>query len=273
LVKQHFGRFVSTDSQPAFTAFLAKVFKSQSQETFKIGLQKRGSGTFFVHVEARASEDERECRVALIDITAQKQAEESLRESEKKYRTLFEIMSQGVVYQGPDGKIISANPAAEHILGLSMDQIQARTWTDPRWRAIHEDGSDFPGETQPSMVALRTGKAVQNVVMGVFSEGYIWININAVPQFLPGEDRPSQVFTTIEDITLRKRMAVYNTLTAREKEVFKLVAKGCGRKIIAEALNIRPKTVDKHRSNLTEKLNLRKKAEILQFAKLIWLVE
>ncbi|MBS4030690.1 MAG: PAS domain S-box protein [Clostridiales bacterium] len=275
LVNQPFGRFVIADSRPAYTAFLAEVFISQPQVTFDIGLKKEGHGTFFVRVDASVSGDGQECRVALMDISAKKQAEELLRESERKYRTLFEAMSQGVVHHGSDGKIISANPAAEAILGISIDQMQAKTPTDSRWLAIREDGSEFPEDAHPSMVALRTGKALQNVVMGVFSpkaDGYIWLNINAVPLFLHGEGRSSQVMITIEDITYRKRIAIYNKLTPREKEVFKLVAKGRNRRIIAEALNIRPKTVDKHISNLTEKLNLRKKDEIVQFATLLGLV-
>jgi PAS domain S-box-containing protein len=142
------------------------------------------------------------------DITERKQAEQALRESEEKHRTLFETMTQGVVYQAADGKIISANPAAERILGLTLDQMQGRTSTDPRWKAIHEDGSDFPGDTHPSMVALTTGKDVHDVVMGVFNpelEDYRWININAIPQFRQGETVPHQVHTTFEDITEHKR--------------------------------------------------------------------
>ncbi len=141
------------------------------------------------------------------DITERKRSEVALRASEAKYRTLFETMAKGVVYQAPDGRITSANPAAERILGLTVDQMQGRTSTDPRWRAVHEDGSDFEGETHPSMVALRTGQPVRDVVMGVFhprEERYHWININAVPQFQPGEERPHQVYTTFEDITERK---------------------------------------------------------------------
>lgn len=276
LLNQNFGRFVIAGSLPAFTASLVKAFQSRFQETFELELQKEGGGTLFVHVEARVSVDGQECHVALVDITTQKQAEKSLRESERKYRTLFETMSQGVLLQNSDGKIISANPAAELILGLSIEQMQGRTAADLRWRAIHEDGSGFPEDTHPFMIALRTGKAVQDVVMGVFSpkaDGYIWLNINAVPQFSTGEDRPFQVFTTFEDISVQKRMAVYNKLTDREKEVFKLVSKDRSRKIIAETLNISPKTVDRHRSNLMEKLNLYKEAEIVQFAKLIGLLE
>lgn len=135
------------------------------------------------------------------------QAEKELNESEEKYRTLFETMDQGVVWQDAEGHIFSANPAAENILGLSLDQMQGRTSIDPRWKSIHEDGSDFPGNTHPSMVALRTGKKVNNVVMGVFNpktESYRWININAVPQFKNGTDKPYQVYTTFDDITALK---------------------------------------------------------------------
>jgi PAS domain S-box-containing protein len=142
------------------------------------------------------------------DITERKRAEEALRDSEEKHRTLFESMAQGVVYQNADGQIISANPAAERLLGLTLAQMLGRTSTDPRWKAIHEDGSDFPGDTHPAMIALKTGKEVSHVVMGVFHPGaneYVWINIHAVPQFRRGETKPYQVYTTFDDITQRKR--------------------------------------------------------------------
>jgi len=142
------------------------------------------------------------------DITPRKQAEEALRVSEERHRTLFERMAQGVIYEDAKGKIISANPAAERILGLSLDQMQGRTPSDPRWKAIHEDGSDFQGDTHPSMVALTKGEAVYNVTMGVYNpkkENYKWVNINAIPQFRPGEKVPYRVFTTFEDFTERKR--------------------------------------------------------------------
>jgi PAS domain S-box-containing protein len=142
------------------------------------------------------------------DITEAMAAEAALRKSEEKHRILFETIAQGIVYQSADGAIISANPAAERILGLTIDQMQGRTSIDPRWKATHEDGSDFPGETHPSMVALKTGRKVLNVVMGVFNpkdDSHRWININAIPVFRPGENKPYQVYTTFEDITERKQ--------------------------------------------------------------------
>ncbi len=142
--------------------------------------------------------------LSLINVTDRHKAVDALKTNEKKYRTLFETMLQGVVYQDSEGSIISANPAAEDILGLAIDQMQGRTSVDSRWKAIHEDGSDFPGETHPSMIALSSGKPVRDVVMGVFHPGkeeHRWILINATPQFREGEEKPYQVFTTFNDIT------------------------------------------------------------------------
>ena len=84
--------------------------------------------------------------------------------------------------------------------------MQGRTSVDPGWKSVHEDGSDFPGETHPAMVALQTGKPVKNVIMGVYNpagDEEKWININAMPQFKPGESQPYQVYATFEDLTAR----------------------------------------------------------------------
>jgi PAS domain S-box-containing protein len=275
LANRPFGVFVSSEYRAAFNAFLELVFKSQIKETCEAAILKKEGEFLFVHIEALTSDSGQQCRLAVIDITERKQIEKTLRESERKFRALFETMTQGVMYKEPNGKIISVNPAAERILGLSIDQTQGITWPVPGWRVIHEDGSEFSQETLPSDVALGTATAVENVVMGVISpktDGCIWLKINAVPQFISGEDEPSQVILTLENITDFKRMAVYNTLTPREKEVFKLLVKGGSRQIIAGTLNVSPKTVDKHKENLMEKLILRETEELVQFAKLIGVI-
>jgi PAS domain S-box-containing protein len=142
-----------------------------------------------------------------IDITDRKKSERVLKESESKYRTLFETMLQGVVYQDSEGKIISANSAAEKILGSTLDQMQNKTSENPDWKSIREDGSDFPGKEHPAMIALETGKKVLNVIMGIYNpadKDYRWIQINAVPLFMPGSKKPFQVYTTFDDISEHK---------------------------------------------------------------------
>ena len=53
-----------------------------------------------------------------------------------------------------------------------------------------------------------------------------------------------------------KAQTPWETLTPRERVILKLIAEGCKNKKIADDLCISIKTVEKHRSNLMEKLNL-----------------
>ena len=145
----------------------------------------------------------------IADFVGSMMAQRELQVSEEQHRLLYETMTQGAVYQDADGRIISANPAAERILGLTAEQMCGLTSLDPRWKTIHEDGSEFPGDEHPSMQALRSGQQVTDVTMGVFNpidNAHRWIAVNAVPQFRPGDKKPYQVYTTFTDITERRAL-------------------------------------------------------------------
>ncbi|MEW6261540.1 MAG: ATP-binding protein [Thermodesulfobacteriota bacterium] len=142
------------------------------------------------------------------DVTELKRAGDALKESEEKYRTLFETMAQGVVYQDAEGKIIEANPSALRILGLTLDQLIGRSSLYPNRRIILEDGSDFPVDTHPAVVALKTGRRIMDVIMGIFNpieNAFRWIKLSAVPLLRPGEDKPYRVYTSFDDITRIKQ--------------------------------------------------------------------
>ena len=142
------------------------------------------------------------------DITDRKQSEDAVRESERHYRLLFETMSQGVVYQDTDGTIISMNLPAQRILGKTAPGFIGSSSVMAEQHTVREDGSPFPGLEHPSMVALRTGREVRDVTMGVYNpaeNNYRWIRIGAVPLFREGEEKPYQVYTVFDDITERKK--------------------------------------------------------------------
>lgn len=66
-----------------------------------------------------------------------------------------------------------------------------------------------------------------------------------------------------------KAPAVSNTfdlLSEREKQVFRMLVKGQGTKTIADVLNISPKTVAKHRTNIMEKLGIDDLVALVKFA-------
>jgi DNA-binding NarL/FixJ family response regulator len=65
--------------------------------------------------------------------------------------------------------------------------------------------------------------------------------------------------------TLKKRSA-WDTLTKREREILKLIAEGYKNKEIAGDLCISVKTVEKHRANLMEKLDLHNAQALTAYA-------
>ncbi|MCX6086048.1 MAG: PAS domain S-box protein, partial [Caldiserica bacterium] len=182
------------------------VLRSQCEQNPQTQELPLGGATFLRVVAAPPGETS--LRAYAVDITERRRAEEALAESEKKLRTLFETMSEGIVYEDHDGTIISANPAAERLLGLSLDQMQGRTSLDPRWKAIHEDGSPFPGETHSLRLAAKTGKPGHDEIQGIYNphlSAYTWLSINSTPEFLPGEKEPFRAYAVFRDITERKR--------------------------------------------------------------------
>lgn len=137
------------------------------------------------------------------DVTAHWAAEAALRSSEARHRSLVAAMTDGVVLQATTGAIVACNPAAERILGLSADQLMGRESIDPRWRAVRDDGSAFPGEEHPAMVTLRTGRGQRDILMGVHQPDgtLVWISASSEPI---ENDGAVAVVTCFTDVTARR---------------------------------------------------------------------
>lgn len=129
------------------------------------------------------------------------------RENEKKFRSLFETMNQGVIYQDVNGQVLSANPAAFRILGAAPGVPSVISLQPENWQAIDEDCKPVATDSLPSVIAIKTGEAVKDKIIGVLNpeqNEYKWLLVSSVPhqQHLR---RPYQVFTTLTDITELKR--------------------------------------------------------------------
>ena len=197
LAEMPLSRFLHPGSVNAFWLSLRRLFDTGMSTSIEVDVVTGNGKTFWGRIDAiahdPASSGERTCRIALTRVTDYASA-------------ALSALSEGVVLQVASGEIAACNPAAERILGLTRDQMAGRTSLDPRWKAIHEDGAPFPGETHPAVVTLRTGKTFRGVVMGVHRpDGTVrWISVNSAP--IPGPSgSPYVVVATFEDVTERKR--------------------------------------------------------------------
>ncbi|MCD6527693.1 MAG: diguanylate cyclase [Desulfuromonas sp.] len=150
-------------------------------------------------------------------------SKKQLQQSQTRFQALYENMTQGVIYLSTDGHVISANPAAEQIIGMSLKDLTGLSLRSIEGRILSEDGTIFPWRDYPSILALRYGKPVKNVVMGIYNpqhQSHRWLKVDAVPQFGKDKDHPIEVFISLEDITDFRlaqqeieQLAYYDTLT------------------------------------------------------------
>jgi PAS domain S-box-containing protein len=83
---------------------------------------------------------------AVRDMTEQKRTQAALKQTEEKYRGIFENAVEGIFQSSPDGRFISANPAMARIFGYDSAEelikdrsdIESQHYVDPRRRRIFE---------------------------------------------------------------------------------------------------------------------------------------
>ncbi len=141
-----------------------------------------------------------------LEIERRKKAEEKIKESEQKYRQLFETMTYGVFYQMPDGSLTDINPAGLRLLGLTKNEFLGRTSFHTDWNITDAEGTLLDRDNYPSVLAQRTGNEIHEVV-SIYNpviRKKNWLSVLAQPEFLEGEKEPFRVFVTMHDITEKK---------------------------------------------------------------------
>lgn len=78
LIGRRFGLFVAVPSRPAFTEFLRSVSVSQIKDSCEVALLNDAGQPVVVQIEAMSTASGQEFRLALIDITERRHAEEAL---------------------------------------------------------------------------------------------------------------------------------------------------------------------------------------------------
>lgn len=134
------------------------------------------------------------------DITEHRQAEERLRLSEKRFRSLIENSSDAIALLNAVGVIYYASPSSSRILGYSIDEMIGRN----AFEFLHAD--DMP-EAQRLFAQLFNdpAKRITHPVRFRHKDGE-WIWIETVGVNLLADPSVEAIVVNYRDITARKRM-------------------------------------------------------------------
>ncbi len=151
------------------------------------------------------------------EIKERKHAEKNLRIALTKYKTLFSTIPIGVTVTSETGKILEANKYAEKLLGISQEIHTRRDIDGAEWHIIRPDGSIMPAEEFASVRALKEGRLVENVEMGVVKPNGEITWMSATADLLPLDGYG--VVIAYSDISERKQAEENLKQLLMEKEI------------------------------------------------------
>jgi PAS domain S-box-containing protein len=151
-----------------------------------------------IHERKRAEEELRRHREHLEEVVAERTAE--LRDSEEKYRGLYDSLRDGIVMVGMDGMILQCNEAYRTMLGYSQEEIARLTYvqlTPAKWHEME--------------AAIVRDQIVARGYSDEYEKEYIRRDGTVFPICLrvwlvcDREGRPAGMWGIVRDITERKR--------------------------------------------------------------------
>src|SRR5206468_8436963 len=127
----------------------------------------------------------------------------SLRESEQRWRAVFEHSPLGIVVAPLRGGALTANPAYQRIIGYTADELRTMTALD----VIHPDDIETAKAYNAELLAGRR-ESVRVEKRYVHKDGHaVWANTSMV-RVDATENLPAMIVVTVEDITERKRAEI-----------------------------------------------------------------
>ena len=177
------------------------------------------------------------------DITERKQIEEQLRESETRYRTLYEEAPGAYFSVGIDGRIERANRSAAELLGYSLDELIGRSVID-----LYANTANGRAKAQQVFQRFLAGDEIRDeeLEMCRADGSTVWINLAVRPI----RDATGRVVTSrsaVTDITERTQLAQLKDefigLVSHELRTPLTVITGCLNTILTENSQLSPSDV------------------------------
>jgi PAS domain S-box-containing protein len=195
--------FVAPEGRADVVERMQQRSRGEPRENYYEFTALRTDGTRFpgsVTVGQVELEDGPAVMVFHTDLSAQREAEQGLLESEERFRIAFESAGIGMALVALDGRPVKANAAMQRLLGYSEAELAAM----PFRLFTHPDDADADGRLFEEMLQ-GTRSVYQIDKRYIRRDGQaVWGRVTAT-MVRDGEGRPLYGIGMVEDVTDRKR--------------------------------------------------------------------
>lgn len=150
----------------------------------------------------------------LNDITERKMAKDALKESEEKYRTLFESDPDYTILLGMDGVLLDVNHAAVQVTGLSKDEFIGKNFKD--LKIFPEDDLNLHKDKYSRLFA---GEYVAPYESRIYDRNGKIRWVQTILTVIKKEETPDLVLIINSDIDKRKKDEDKIKASLEEKEI------------------------------------------------------
>ncbi|MCW6053902.1 PAS domain S-box protein [Lyngbya sp. CCAP 1446/10] len=147
------------------------------------------------------------------DTTGRKQAEQALRHSEERFRSLIENALDIIMILNTDGTIHYVSPSVEKVLGYPVSELVGNKIFEP----IHPD--DFATTYHSLTNTLQSAEISPPLEFRYRHKDNSWRTLEAISQPFIDNAATTQIIVNARDITERKRLDEIRLALEREKEL------------------------------------------------------
>jgi two-component system cell cycle sensor histidine kinase/response regulator CckA len=201
LIGQPFTRFVHPDDLPGLMASFERSLAGQL-EPYEFRVYGTGGTIRYVRTSSRVLVESGQVAGltgVMSDITGRRQAEAALRESEERYRALYEDNPSMYFTVEPAGTVLSVNQFGCDQLGYTAAELVGQSVL----KVFHDEDKDAAAQSV-ALCAENPGQVFHWELRKVHKTGNVlWVKETA--RAMRGPDGQVVVFVVCEDVTARKR--------------------------------------------------------------------
>jgi PAS domain S-box-containing protein len=204
LVNRQLMAFILPADQDIYYRHRKRLFEKGQPQSCELGMVRPDGKQFWALLDATVAQDGATgaplCRVTMSDITERKQAEEALRESEDRFKYIFDHSVIGKSITLPTGEI-QVNKAICTMLGYSPEELRNRHWRE----ITHPDDVELSQREADSLLSGEKDTA-RFVKRCIHKNGsVVWTDV-CTSLRRDKQGQPQYFMTSVADITDRKRV-------------------------------------------------------------------